>query len=258
MPYTFMVGTDTGGAFKTTTVIELGAVLGLRGKKTALIGFDENSELSAYLGINVDKLECSTADIFRSSQNFESLLVHLPKDVIGSDNVFLAPSSPELIVSVQEAKGKSKSVFLKNYITRHLADFDFVLIDTPPGLNLLKINGIEAADFIVIPCKYDNKTTIAARRFLEQVKEIKGPNFDEYGILVSGVDLRRSKAIKDSRVILEPYTKNDEIFITEIPTDIMIERSKNYDLCQSVQVFKPDSRGAEAFRKLGREIYKYF
>jgi chromosome partitioning protein len=258
MPYTITVGNDTGGACKTTTVIELGAALALRQKKTALIGLDENSELTSYLGYDIEQLSASTADLFKPGRPLDKLLIHLPQEKVGSDDLYVAPSSPELVTRLEGVSGKAAASILKKYIARFLADFDFVLVDTPPGLNLLKVNGITAADFILIPCRYDDKTTQAATRFLEQIKGVRGETFPHYAVLVSAVDLRRRRVIAKAKKVLEPWLQNDELFFTEIPLDMAVELSQHAEVCQSVQVYQPQSRGAEAFRKLAAEILKYF
>jgi len=255
MPYVFTVGNDTGGATKTTCVIELGVALALKGKKVCLIGLDENSELSEYLGIDVDQLDTSSSMIFLE-ENPKDLARRLPKEKTGVEQLWIIPSAPDLIEVIRRKSREHQEKLLRNYIDNHLNEFDIVLIDTPAGLNMLKLNGVYAADFIIIPTRYDGKTTRAITRFTSHIEAVKGTEFNNYGILISAVDLRKKRNIEKTKTLLEEYSDKNLVFTTKIPTDADIEAAQSEH--KTSHVFNIHSKAGKAYSQLAEEILCYF
>ena len=256
LPYVFTIGNDTGGATKTTCVIELGVALALKGKKVCLIGLDENSELSEYLGIPVDELEHSSASIFSTNSLSQDLAIQLPEAKTGVKDLWVIPSSPNLIETIRQKSKAGQEVILRDYINQSLRQFDIVLVDTPAGLNMLKLNGIYAANFIIIPTRYDRKTTRAATRFIGHIQAVKGETFENYGILISAVDLRKKRNIEHTQRLLDTYRRRSLVFTTEIPTDSNIEAAQCEN--KTSHIFNIHAKAGKAYSQLAEEILCYF
>lgn len=255
MPYVFTIGNDTGGATKTTCVIELGVALALKGKKVCLIGLDENAELSKYLGIQAETLKQSSTTIFMEKTS-ANLAFQLPKSRTNVESLWIIPPARDLVKVIRKESKAGQEKILRNYIDNHLTDFDFVIIDTPAGLNMLKINGLYAADFVMIPTRYDYKTTNACLEFIEQIQAVKGESFKSYGILVSVVDLRNTRDIELSKPMIDKFRKNNLVFSTEIPTDSDIKAAQFQN--KATHAFNIRSKAGKAYSLLAEEILCYF
>lgn len=261
MPYNILFATETGAAGKTTGAIELSTSFGLNHKKIVLIGLDENAELSKFLGININHLEHSTADIFKQSDDLHKISFKIDKNIVGSTNISVVPSTHLLISAIEELRRAGKNIMnnmVSDYIEQYHQEKDFAIIDSPPGLSKIKVNCIVAADLIIIPCKLDPKTSEATLSFIEQIKAVKGNDFTNYAVLLTNVDIRKKKMIRTCKEKLKNLFDQDRVFLTQIPTDIKVEYAQEQSTQKSVQVVYPNSNASEAYKNLAKEILRFF
>ena len=150
MGQTFVFVNQKGGVGKTTSVINIGAYMALEGKKTLLVDFDSQGNMTS--GVGVDRKKPTVYDLMAGRSS--------PADVVRKTSVprlFAIPASIDLSgATVELVEQKEREFFLKNAIAPLKNDYDYILIDCPPSLGLLTLNGLAAAEQVLIPlqCEY--------------------------------------------------------------------------------------------------------
>ena len=150
MGQTFVFVNQKGGVGKTTSVINIGAYMALEGKKTLLVDFDSQGNMTS--GVGVDRKKPTVYDLLAGRSS--------PADVVRKTSVprlFAIPASIDLSgATVELVEQKEREFFLKNAIAPLKNDYDYILIDCPPSLGLLTLNGLAAAEQVLIPlqCEY--------------------------------------------------------------------------------------------------------
>lgn len=233
-------GSSTGGCGKTTFSIEIAHIISNK-YKTLLIGLDENHELSKFLGIEDCGVDSSL--IFGGERN-QVLYKKTRKK-----NLYIIPSSIRLTHSLYQEITPNT---LQEYIEEELSDFDFIIIDSPPALNILKINTILASHFIIIPCGYNYKNYEGALTYIRQIRELV-PETNNFGVVMNSLNKGHKKKIRDTDKALEKL--KDYIFETKIPIDSSIEEAQKK--CLSLFEYNKNSRAYKEFNKLVKnEILK--
>lgn len=262
-PFNIVCGSLTGSVGKTTNSIELASALGstkkLRNEKIALIGLDENSELSQWLGLDIEEIELSSAEIFKPDGRKGEILQKLPVEIIGADNIYLIPSAPDLTNAIHDYRGSDIQHLLESFIEEYLkpADISIVIIDAPPSLGHLCSNCVQAGDLFIIATRYSFKSANASIRYVEAIKAIKNADneeFENYGLLLNAVDQRTTKLNSESEEIINVFRENDEVFLIDIPTDIQVQYAQAKG--KSVQVYNTSSKASKAYQKAALEIVR--
>ena len=146
----FVFVNQKGGVGKTTSVINLGAYLALAGKKTLLIDFDPQGNMSS--GIGLKKKKPSVYDVLAQKTEIKKAVYES-----SVQNLFVVPASIDLSgATVELVDEKNREFYLKNAIEPIKDEYDYILIDCPPSLGILTLNGLAAADKVLIPlqCEY--------------------------------------------------------------------------------------------------------
>jgi chromosome partitioning protein len=244
------VANQKGGVGKTTTVLNLGLVLASRGKRVLLVDLDPQASLTVFMGYDPYRLTRSSysllmypeISLIRAMQTFGSLVALIP------GSVDLATAAIRM-VQEQHPLGRLRSVLRETQYT-----FDFILIDTPPGLNVLTVSALIASDQLIIPvqCNFSVMQGIkAVQDIISHVREGMGnPNLKLRGILPTFFDsesLFSAKVLYDMRSLL-----TGQVFNTAIPYDPTVADAPHVG--KAVVDYAPDSTGAEAYRALVDEL----
>ncbi len=244
------VANQKGGVGKTTTVLNLGLVLASRGKRVLLVDLDPQASLTVFMGYDPYRLTRSSYSLLmypeislvRVMQTFGSLIALVP------GSVDLATAAIRM-VQEQHPLGRLRTVLRETQYT-----FDYIIIDTPPGLNVLTVSALIASDQLIIPvqCNYPAMQGIkAVQDIIRHVREGMGnPNLKLRGILPTFFDsesLFSAKVLADMRALLA-----GQIFNTVIPYDPTVADAPH--IGKAVVDYAPDSPGAVAYRALVDEL----
>jgi chromosome partitioning protein len=237
-----------GGVGKTTTAINLSAYLALAGRKTLLIDFDPqfNSTVGAGAKYAVDETI------------YHALLAgQAPERVIKPtylSNLELAPASPDLAGALVELVNlPERESYLKNFVDKMRNNYDFILIDLGPSLNLLTVNGLVAADEVLIPmqCEYYSLEGLdQLLQTIQLVRENLGHPIKIAGALLTMYDKREKLSREIAREVRKrfPY----KVFEVEIPRSVSLAEAPSVK--KPVVLYAPQSPGAIAYERLAKEI----
>src|SRR5665647_3666234 len=147
VPTVISVTNQKGGVGKTTTAVNLAYYIARMGKKTLLIDFDPQGNATSGLGIDKQDLQLTMADVVTEQASLDQIVIQL-----SYKNLFLAPSTPHLAdTEVQLAQAEKRFSRLRTAIESSTGEYDVIIVDNPPSLSLLTVNGIVAAKYVLIP-----------------------------------------------------------------------------------------------------------
>ncbi|MBM3250294.1 MAG: ParA family protein [Candidatus Omnitrophica bacterium] len=238
-----------GGTGKTTTAINLSTCLALAGKKVMLIDLDPQANATSGIGINKHNVQNSTYHILLEEMEIKDILQ--PTSV---NNLFLAPSNLDLTGAEVELVGAlGREYRLKRALAKEKDNFDFIIIDSPPSLGLLTINGLCAADSVLIPvqCEYYALEGLSQlHNTVKLVKDNLNPALAIEGVLLTMADYRTNLT---KEVIQEARNHfKDKVFATVIPRNIRITEAPSYG--KPVAFYDKDSIGAKKYEDFSREL----
>ena len=246
---TFCVANQKGGVGKTTTTVNLAAGLAQVGQRVLIIDLDPQGNATMGSGIDKRALELSVYDVLLESSTIAEARQRTDKggyDVLGA-NRELAGAEIEL-VSVER-----RSERLRGALVAVEADYDFVLIDCPPSLSLLTLNGLCSANGVIVPmqCEYfalEGLTDLV--NTIRQVHANLNPQLQIIGLL---------RVMFDNRMLLQQQVSEqlkshfgDKVFDAVIPRNVRLAEAPSYG--QAGVVFDPSSRGAQAYIAFASEM----
>lgn len=251
MAKTIAVATHKGGTGKTVTVMALGAALARAGKRTLLVDLDPQGHCSLGLGLELADGELTLRDFFSEPTAFPLKKVvketHLPNLFIAPATIRLAPVSQSLYMRTKREE------ILKKGLAPVRGEYDFILIDCPPTLGVLTEAGIEASDLIIVPCRMDARAADGLVDLLDVIFTLKGERFDDYRILITQYDSRKSVTNEVVMAQLAPW--RDKFFKTFVPQSEQLNQAQMQRT--DVFTFDPKGRGATAYRELAKEVLTY-
>ena len=256
MGKTIFIGARKGGVGKTTTAASLGVGLAREGKKTLVIDTDSQFSLTVSLGISEpDKLAVTLATVMNNIIN-ETDFDPTAGIIHHSDGVDLLPANNSLTgIELALAPLIGRETVLRQYIEMVKPMYDFILLDTPPSLDLLTINALAAADSVIIPVVprfLDAKGLELLLKSIAQVRRQINPSLSIGGILLTMVDRRPRFTHDIITLVTNAYGGNIRIFGEHIPRSIRASEST----AQGVSIFSYDPNGkvAAAYAALTREV----
>lgn len=240
------ISNHKGGVGKTTSAINIGAGLALKGKKVMLIDMDPQANMSQSLGIH----EPSTG-IYESMKEGSALeVIKIRK------NLFLVPATAGLGgAELELASEAGREFILKELLLPLQNDYDFVLIDCPPSLGLLTINAFTAAHEIYIPMQAQFLALQGIGKLLGLVDKIKNrlnAELEITGIFITQFDRRKVL----NRYVMETLESHfgDKVFKTRIRNNVALAEAPN-DGCD-IFSYQPSSNGAFDYQQLVKEVLK--
>lgn len=242
---------EKGGVGKTTTSLNLASYLAALGKYVLLVDLDPQANATGGLGIKVSD---EHLNIYHSLIGEESPGSYLRKtSLFGFD---LLPSAASLAgATVELASIDSREFRLKRAINSIRTNYDYVLIDSPPSLGLLTINGLAAAEEVIIPvqCEYYALEGLGnLLKTIELVRESLNPQLKVAGVLLTMYDKRNRLA----RAVVKEVQDNfpGRVFETIIPRSISLAEAPSFG--KTILQFDPDSKAGRAYRQLAEEVVK--
>ena len=238
-----------GGVGKTTTAVNLAAYLAHHGKFVLLIDLDPQGNASSGLGINMRELEYGIYDTLASNLTM--------KDIIQSSNVdglSVAPSTPDLAGARVELVDQEMREFkLHNVVLEVRNDYDYIIIDCPPSLCLLTVNGMVASEEALIPVQTEYYALEGLSQLLSTVDLVKKslkPELEILGAVMTMYD-ERNKLSKEVFNELYQFFPN-KIFRTVIPRNTRLAEAPSFG--KSILHYDKRSPGAKAYKRLAQEL----
>ncbi len=253
MGKTICVTNQKGGVGKTTTVINLGCSLAAAQKKTLIIDLDPQANATSGVGIDKNESETTVYDVLLGKSDIRTSIKKVHQSIL-NDYLFLCPSNAELTGAEIELIGiENREWKLKQAISEIVLDFDYILIDCPPSLNLLTINSLAAADSVLIPvqCEYYALEGLSQlNRTINLIKERLNSDIQVEGYLLTLFDSRNrlsSVIVNEVRTYFE-----DKVFDTIIPRNVRLAECPSHGL--PILLYDATSKGAQSYISLAREI----
>ena len=252
MARVYAVVNQKGGVGKTTTTVNLGAALAQKGKRVLLIDIDAQANLTAHLGIPADETgeRPSMYDVLRNGVKIRDIVIPV------GERLHVAPASLFLSAADLELGGIiGRELLLKKAVQTVADDYDFILIDCPPSLGLLSLNGLVASTRVVVPVQSEFLALHGVRQLLDTIDQVRSaynPSLSVGGVLVCLFDARRRLARSVADTVREYF--GDLVFKTQIRTNVALAESP----ARGGSIFQYDSRssGAEDYSNLADEVLK--
>ena len=244
------IANQKGGVGKTTTSINIAAILAKKGKKVLLIDTDPQGNATSGLGVNKEQ-EFSVYDVLVGDIEFEKTLqdTTVKNLKVCPSNINLAGAEVELVSMI------SREHRLKEGLEQVKDKFDYIIIDCPPSLGLITLNAFTASDSVLIPvqCEYYAleglgqllNTINLVRKHLNKSLQIEGAVLTMYDVRTN----LSNQVVKE----VKKYFEN-KVYKTVIPRNVKLSEAPSYGM--PITVYDPKSKGAKCYEKLVREIVK--
>ena len=237
-----------GGVGKTTTCVNLTAALKLAGKRVLLCDFDPQANATS--GMGVDKsLSNGVYDVLINGKDVRRAIVTTPYGDVLPSSKALAGAGIEMITM------DDRQFLLKKALDQVRDDYDFILIDCPPSLELLTLNGLCAADTLLVPLQGEYFALEGLSDLMNTVRIVKrsmNPHLDIEGVLLTMFDGRTNLAIQVAQEVKRFFP--GKVYATVIPRNVRLSEAPSHG--KPITAYDRGCRGAEAYTQLAQEFLR--
>ena len=236
-----------GGVGKTTSAINIGAYIAEAGKKVLLVDFDSQGNMSS--GVGVNKKKPTIYELMAGQSSADETIKHtsLPDLDVISASIELSGAAIELVDL------ENREFYLKNALTPVKDRYDYILIDCPPSLGLLTLNGLVAADEVLVPMQCEFFALEGLTLLLQTVKSVQGglnKDLKIGGIFFTMYDSRTKLAEAVVKEVISYF--KDYVFNTMIPRNIKLSEAPSHG--EPICLYDPSCIGAKSYKKLAEEV----
>ena len=241
------VSNQKGGVGKTTSAINISAGLALKDKKVLLLDLDPQGNATSGLGIEKDNM--GIYDVMINGEDIENVV--MKTDV---KNLYIIPSNIDLSgATVEMVSLKSREMLLKNALSKIKNDYDYIIIDCPPSLDLLTVNAFTASDKIIVPIQCEYYALEGLGQLVNTIMLIKkrlNPDLDIDGVVCTMFDSRTNLSQQVVDEVKKYFSK--KVYRTHIPRNVRLAEAPSFG--EPIQVFDAYCPGALAYKALCAEI----
>lgn len=243
------IANQKGGVGKSTTAINLSSCLGEMGQKVLTVDMDPQGNTTSGMGIEKEEQENTVYELLLGECNINECVLKLD-----FEGVSLIPSNVNLAGAEIELIGvEDKEFILKTQIEKIKEEFDFIIIDCPPSLNMLTINAMTTADTVLVPiqCEYYALEGLSQlMHTIELVQERLNPELEMEGVVFTMYDARTNLSLQ----VVENVKNNlnQAIYKTIIPRNVRLAEAPSHGL--PINYYDSRSAGAESYKYLAEEV----
>ena len=249
MGRTIAIANQKGGVGKSTTAINLSACLAEMGKKVLAIDIDPQGNTTSGLGIEKDDVENTVYELLLGDSSIQECIIPLE-----FDNLSLIPSNVNLAgAEIELIDVEGKEYVLRNAVDEVREEYDFIIIDCPPSLNMLTINAMTTADSVLVPiqCEYYALEGLSQlMHTIELVQERLNPDLEMEGVVFTMYDARTNLSLQVVENVKDILKQN--IYKTIIPRNVRLAEAPSYGM--PINYYDKRSTGAESYRLLADEV----
>jgi chromosome partitioning protein len=249
LPRIIAVANQKGGVGKTTTTVNLGAALAERDYRVLVVDLDPQANATTGLGLEARNFEFSMYDVIMRDHPLEDTIE--PTSV---KNLFVAPATIDLAgIEIELVPAFSREMKLKRAVDSVVDDFDFVLIDCPPSLGLITVNGLAAADEVLVPIQCEYYALEGLSQLLRNVNLVStnlNETLEVTTIVLTMYDARTRLSVDVANEVRQHFS--ERVCKVMIPRTVRLSEAPSFG--QPITVFDPASRGAVAYRELAKEV----
>jgi chromosome partitioning protein len=249
LPRIISIANQKGGVGKTTTAVNLGAALAELDFRVLVIDLDPQGNATTGMGISHRNVEGSIYDVIMNDAPIDDCVE--PTSV---RNLFVVPATIDLAgAEIELVPAFSRELKLRRALAQVRDDYDFTLIDCPPSLGLLTVNGLAASDDVLVPIQCEYYALEGLGQLLRNVSLVKtnlNPSLEMRGIVLTMYDARTKLAEQVEREVRAHF--GSKVYRTVVPRTVRISEAPSFG--QPVTVFDSSSRGAVAYRELAKEV----
>ena len=236
-----------GGVGKTTSSVNLSAALHQKGARTLLCDFDPQANATSGLGVDKNTASPNVYDVLIRQADPKKAVVHTPYGDVLPANKALAGAGVEMIGLDR------REYLLKDALAQLSADYDYIFIDCPPSLELLTLNGLCAAQSVLVPVQCQYYALEGLSDLLSTVRRVKqalNPTLELEGVLLTMYDGRTNLSIQVAEEVKRHFP--GKVYATVIPRNVRLSEAPSHG--KPVMAYDPLSRGAEAYSALAEEF----
>ncbi len=249
LPEVIAIANQKGGVGKTTTAVNLGAALAEAGYRLLVVDLDPQGNATTGLGLNPRDVSGSIYDVMLNDMPLEDCV-----EPTSLKNLFVAPATIDLAgAEIELVAQMSREQRLKRAIESVKDQYDLVLIDCPPSLGLLTVNGLAAADDVIVPIQCEYYALEGLGQLLRNVALVHAnlnPSLEVRGIVLTMYDARTKLADQVEAEVREYF--GPRVYRTVVPRTVRLSEAPSFG--QPIIVFDSTSRGARAYRELAKEV----
>ena len=243
------VANQKGGVGKSTTVVNLAAYLGSKGKKVLCIDIDAQGNTTSGFGIKKKSVNATVYEVLMGQRRIQDAIIKT-----AFKNVSVVPSNSNLAGGeIELVDMDNRASRLKMQVLTCKLDYDYIFIDCPPSLSLLTLNGLCCSDSVLIPLQCEFYSLEGLSQLVETIRLVKqryNPTIDIEGILFTMFDGRLNLTNQVVSEIRKHFPK--KMFKTVIPRNVRLSEAPSFG--KPVMYYDNSSRGAEAYKQLGDEF----
>lgn len=243
------IANQKGGVGKSTTSINLSAALAEYGKKVLVIDCDPQGNTTSGFGIEKNEVEKTLYELMLGEYTIEETI---QDEVI--ENLSIITSNVDLAAAEIELIGiEEKEYILRNHVEKIRDNYDFIIIDCPPSLNMLTVNAMTTADTVLVPiqCEYYALEGLSQLlHTIELVKERLNPELEMEGVVFTMYDARTNLSLQVVENVKENLNQN--IYKTIIPRNVRLAEAPSHGL--PITKYDAKSAGAESYMMLAEEV----
>ncbi|MCQ2512127.1 MAG: AAA family ATPase [Lachnospiraceae bacterium] len=243
------VANQKGGVGKTTTTINLSASLAEQGKKVLLVDLDPQGNATSGVGVDKRELDNTVYELLLDEITLEECLVET--DFL---NLSVLPSNINLSgVEIDLLDMEDREYCLKNTLDEVKEEYDFIMIDCPPSLNMLTVNAMTAADTVLVPIQCEYYALEGLSQLIHTINLVKkklNPDLSLEGVVFTMYDARTKLSMQVVENVKRTLKEN--IYNTIIPRSIKLAEAPSYGM--PITAYAPTSTGADSYRLLAMEV----